>query len=160
MLRISVLSLLVMNLSLMAWMLFGPRNNPNNVPIGPGRIESMLNFNEAQIDKFKKLKDVHFAEVIPIRDSIKAIKKEIFGGLKNGSIDKVTLEQKVAMMAMKIQENEFKTFKHLMDIEALCTPEQKKIFEVQVLDDFMRQGQGSKGGRPRDAEPSMPPPKN
>ena len=146
---IAIILLILINLSALSWLWFSQRSLQDH--ISPERIEKTLHFNHQQEQQFIKLKDAHFAEIIPIRDSIKIIKSELFDYLKQEKPDLKIIEIKMKIMVEKIKENETKTLKHFAKIRAICTPEQKIIFDNDILERFKKQGPNS-GSRPREGE--------
>lgn len=146
---IAIILLILINLSALSWLWFSQRSSQDHT--GPERIEKTLHFNHQQEQQFIKLKDAHFAEIIPIRDSIKIIKSELFDYLKQEKPDLKIIEIKMKIMVEKIKENETKTLQHFAKIRAICTPEQKIIFDNDVLERFKKQGSNS-DGRPREGE--------
>lgn len=146
---IVIILLILINLSVLFW-LWVSQHPPQN-PLNPDRIEKVLHFNHEQQEQFRKIKDDHFAEIKPIRDSIKIIKSELFDFLKQGKKDNHFIETKMTIMLEKIKENETKTLQHFAKIRAICTPEQQVVFDNDVLEKFKKQGQNG-AGRPHEGE--------
>ena len=146
---IVIILLILINLSVLSWLWFSQRI-PRD-PLSPERIEKTLQLNHEQEDQFRRIKEEHFTEIRPIRDSIKIIKSELFDYLKQENPDPQLMEAKMNLMLEKIKENETKTLQHFAKIRAICTPEQKIIFDNDILEKFKKQGLNG-GGRPRDGE--------
>ena len=133
---IAIILLILINLSALSWLWFSQRSSQD--PISPERIEKILHFNHQQEQQFIKLKDAHFTEIIPLRDSIKIIKSELFDYLKQEKPDLKIIEVKMKIMVEKIKKNETKTLQHFAEIRAICTPEQKIIFDNDILERFKK----------------------
>ena len=157
---IAIIMLIIINLSVLAWMWFSPQGMQGH--ISPERIERTLNFDSQQKEQFEIIKDKHFAEVTPIRDSIKIIKSELFDYIKQDKPDPKIIEEKMNLLANKIKENEEKTLKHFTEIRAMCNEEQKTIFDNDILERFKKQdpnGAGRPGRNDRPPRPDNPPPR-
>lgn len=156
----AIIMLIIINLSVLAWMWFSPQGMQQG-QISPEKIERTLNFDSKQKEQFEVIKDKHFAEVTPIRDSIKIIKSELFEYVKQDKPDQKIIQEKMNLLANKIKENEEKTLKHFIEIRAMCNEEQKTIFDNDILERFKKQGPNG-GGRPerndRPPRPDGPPP--
>ncbi len=157
---VAIIMLIIINLSVLAWMWFSPQGMQGH--ISPERIERTLNFDSKQKEQFEVIKDKHFAEVTPIRDSIKIIKSELFDYIKQDKPDPKIIEKKMNLLASKIKENEEKTLKHFTEIRAMCNTEQKHVFDNDILERFKNQDPNG-GGRPerndRPPRPDNPPPR-
>ena len=55
------------------------------------------------------------------------------------------------ILVEKIRENETKTLQHFAKIRAICTPEQKLIFDTDILERLKKQGPNG-AGRPREGD--------
>jgi hypothetical protein len=133
---ISIIGLIIINLSVLIWMWFSPHGLPGQM--SPERIENTLNFDRKQKERFEIMKDKHFAEVNPIRDSIKKIKSELIDYIKRDTPDKKIIEEKLNLLANKIIENEDKTLKHFTEVRAICNERQKAIFDNGFLERFKK----------------------
>lgn len=139
-----IIMLIIINLSVLAWMWFSPQGMQGQM--SPERIERTLNFDSKQKERFEIMKDKHFAEVTPIRDSIKIIKSELLDYIKQDKPDQRFIEEKMNLLANRIKENEEKTLKHFTEVRAMCDDEQKNIFDHDILEGFKKQSPN--GGRP------------
>lgn len=142
-----IVSLIVLNISVLGWLLLS--HPKGNFPPG-GRIPiaEIVDFKATQRQEFENLKDTHLEEVEPIRDTIQVLKRSLFEYLKKGKMDTAYVAQQENLLATKIRENEYKTLLHLAQVRAICTQEQKEIFDTKVLEQFKHQGGGGQ----------MPPP--
>jgi protein CpxP len=158
---IAIILLILINLSVLAWLWLSPRDMQGQ--LSPERIERTLNFDSQQREQFEIIKDKHFAEVTPIRDSIKIIKSELFDYIKQDKPDQKFIDEKMNSLASKIKENEEKTLKHFTEVRAVCNEEQKDIFDNEILERFKKQGPNGGGRRPegegRPPRPDNPPPR-
>jgi Spy/CpxP family protein refolding chaperone len=156
----TIIMLIIINLSVVAWMWFSPQGMQGQM--SPERIERTLNFNRKQQEQFEVIKDKHFAEVTPIRDSITIIKSELIDYIKRDKPDKKIMEEKLNLLANKIIENEEKTLNHFTEVRGMCNDEQKVIFDNVMLEGFKKQGPNG-GDRPevndRPPRPDNPPPR-
>ncbi|MES2517089.1 MAG: hypothetical protein V4585_03210 [Bacteroidota bacterium] len=157
---IAIIMLIIINLSVLACLWLSPRGIQGQ--LSPERIEKALNFDSQQKERFEIIKDKHFAEVTPIRDSIKIIKSELFDYIKQDKPNPKFIDEKMNLLASKIKENEEKTLKHFTEVRAICNEEQKHVFDNEILERFKKQGPNG-GGRPegegRPPRPDGPPPR-
>ncbi|PWK26488.1 heavy-metal resistance protein [Arcicella aurantiaca] len=135
---IAIIMLIAINLSVLTWLWFSPKGTQGQM--SPERIERTLNFDNKQSEQFEIIKDKHFAEVIPIRDSIKIMKSELLEYIKQDKPDPKVIDEKMKLLTGKIKENEEKTLKHFSEIRALCNEDQKQVFDNDVLERFKKQG--------------------
>lgn len=152
---IAIILLILINLSAISWQWFSRRSSQDD-QLSPERIERTLHFNQQQVLQFTAIKDDHFLEVIPIRDSIRIIKSQLFDYLKKGKIDSRFIDVKMNKMVEKIRENEIKTLHHFAKIRAICTPEQKIVFDNDILERFKKQGPNGTGHPPERERPPKP----
>lgn len=134
---VAITVLIIINLSVLVWMWFSPHGMPGQM--SPERIESTLNFDKKQKEGFEIIKDKHFAEVNPIRESIKIIKSELIDYIKRDKPDEKIMEEKLNLLSNKIKENEEKTLKHFTEVRGMCNDEQKVIFDDVMLEGFKKQ---------------------
>ena len=146
---IVIILLILINISVLTWLWFSQRTSQD--PLSPERVEKALHFTHEQEVQFGKIKDEHFDDIRPIRDSIKILKSELFDYLKKGETNPQFVEAKMKVMLEKIKENETKTLQHFAKIRAMCTPEQKEIFDNDIVEKFKKQGP-SGTGHPRQGE--------
>jgi len=156
----TIITLIIINLSVLAWMWFSPQGMQGLM--SPERIEKSLNFNKEQDKQFTLIKDKHFAEVNPIRDSIKIIKSQLIDYIKREKPDNKILDEKLNLLTNKIKENEEKTLKHFIEVRAICDEKQKAIFDNNFLEKFKMHGSiagGQPEGNDRAPRPDNPPPR-
>ena len=117
-------------------------------PIPPEKMIEILHFDKNQREAFRKLKEAHFQEIEPIRDSIKLLIDQNYDLIKTDNLDENFLHAKSQELAKAIMRNEENTRKHLFEVRKLCNSEQKEIFDHEVLDLFKKQREKNKGRRP------------
>ncbi len=146
---VMVISLTFLNLIMMGWIWFnaGPLGPMN--PIPPEKMVEMLHFDQNQRGAFHKLKERHFHEIEPIRDSIRLLIDQNYDLIKTDNLDENLLYTKSEELARVIIRNEENTRRHLFEVRKLCNSTQKEIFDHEVLDLFKKQREDPKGRRPR-----------
>lgn len=148
----AIIILIIINLSVLVWMWFSPQGMQGQMR--PVRIDKTLNFDNKQMERFEIIKEKHFAEVNPIRDSIKIIKAELIDYVKRENPDKKIVEEKLNLLANKIKENEKKTLMHFTEIRAMCDEQQKAIFDNDFLERFKKNGPNGGRGPERNHRPA------
>jgi periplasmic protein CpxP/Spy len=140
---LAILGLLILNLCTLGWVIFSKNNKKP-----PLNIAKDLHFDNKQAESFEIIKDRHFEEVLPLRDSIKTLKKEVFELIKADKFDKVAFDAKMNQISDKIYRNEENTLLHFREIRDMCTPEQKKLFDEELVAKLTSPPQGESGNRP------------
>jgi hypothetical protein len=139
---IIIIALVLLNVSVLAYVLI--QNNkqamekqpfppPPMHEKGPMQVlhflESELDLDEDQLDKFESLRHDHFENTKPIVEEIRTLKNEFFNLIfqENKPIEKIT---KLSDQIAKLQfELEMLTWNHLYELKSLCNEKQQEIFE-------------------------------
>jgi hypothetical protein len=152
-----IIILIIINLSVLSWLWLSPQKMQG--PVSPERIEKILNFDSKQSEQFEVIKDRHFAEILPIRDSIKTLKSDLIDYIKREKPEQKVIDEKMNLLTAKIKENEEKTLKHFTEIRVICNDEQKHIFDNDILESFKKQGPNGRPSLPngRPPRPENPP---
>ena len=136
MLIISVL--LISNLALVAFMVFG-RKHGGKTPKSRGEAFSNyfikeLNFSEEQAAKFQEMITGHFEKLKPIMGEVRNAKDSMFSLMRQSAIpaDSI-LEKAAANIAQKQKLQELQNFYHFRQVRELCTEEQKPKFDSLIL---------------------------
>ncbi|MFT4735147.1 MAG: hypothetical protein ACI9DJ_000164 [Algoriphagus sp.] len=132
--------LLLLNLGLLAYLIFGDKNQRQPRPL----LETTLGFTQGQKIAFETLRDDHRETSMALNDEIKSLKDILFSDFTsskdNSGSDSLSI--KIANLHMKL---DLATLNHFKSIRRLCTEEQKAKFDASI-------GELIQGGPPR----SMP----
>jgi hypothetical protein len=145
----AILGLLIINLGMLLWMWLSA-SSPIGKPSGPPMLTVLvekLGFDQQQKTQLDVLVKRHFAEVDPIRDSVRILKDQLFKQLPNTALSNSQLDSICGVIAQKMAQTDQMVFRHFQEIRALCTPEQQQKFD-RIIQDLLHQ-QGRRG---------MPPP--
>jgi hypothetical protein len=126
-LQIAVFALLLSNLLLIAYLILSPKN-PLKGPEGPKNyIIQKLSFDAQQIKNYEQLIAAHRMAIRAENDSLLSLKTQLYHLLSepNDTL-KGTLIAELAQHHSRIDQIHFAHFK---DIQSLCKPEQKALFE-------------------------------
>jgi periplasmic protein CpxP/Spy len=143
---LAIFGLLILNLCTLGWVILS--KNGKRPIVGNFFIEDELKFNNNQKESFKMLKDKHFEEVLPLRDSIKTLKKEVFELIKADKFDRIAFDSKMIQISDKIHRNEANTMLHFREIRDMCSPEQKVLFDEELIAKLSSPPGGGGGNRP------------
>jgi hypothetical protein len=135
---LAILSLVIINISVLGWISFG-HPPADNQPPQPAEIAKRLDFDKSQRAIFQTLKKEHFDQINPIRDDIAKRRERLFQAIKNETLSDSLMKIEIAALAQAIETNEYQTFKHLQKIRTICTPIQKQLFDEEILPLFHKQ---------------------
>lgn len=140
-LKISVILLVLLNISVIVFMMFSNQSNKhhfdnNEAPHGMGRfrpepreiIIEKLNFDNNQIEQYKKLINWHRNQISSLEDSIYMSKNELYMMLSKNEININKRDSLIKKLGEHQSEIEKVHFKHFQDIKSICRKSQ--------LDDF------------------------
>jgi hypothetical protein len=132
----AVLLLLVVNTVLLIFMWREKGKHSPRRSSGGGPFETMakeLNMTEQQKKDYQKLRDEHFAAIRPLFDSIREIRKEFMGLVKETNISSDSaLNVYSGRIARKQAIIDKLTFDHLQKARALFSGDQQKQFDEFV----------------------------
>jgi Spy/CpxP family protein refolding chaperone len=134
-LTIAVILLLLVN-AVMLIMMVRSRGHHDMKKQGGGPFDMMvkeLNMTEQQQTDFKKLKDEHFAAISPVFDSVKTLKKSLFGLVKQENLDDSLVSQYSRLISEQRAIADRLTINHFRKVRALFSGDQQKKF-----DDFVQ----------------------
>lgn len=126
-LTIAVIGLLILNFLVLGFLFFNKPPHPPRMDEGPKNIIiQKLNFNEKQIEDYKKLIEQHQATLRDIKNEIGETKQLLYQQLNtNDTLKTNQLENKLGQLQVKIEETHFQHFLH---IKKLCRPNQLKNY--------------------------------
>jgi len=136
--------LLVVNVAMLIFMLKsrGHRDMKNRKG---GAFEMMvkeLNMTGQQQTDFKKLKEDHFKVIGPVFDSVKTLKKSLFGLVKEENLNDSLVNKYSALIAEQQAVIDKLTINHFRKVRALFSGDQQKKFEDFVQKMMQRRGPG------------------
>lgn len=124
----------------------GPDNrSPHEARI----LRDELGLDEHQIESYRDLTQKHRAEVKQLNDDIRRIKKRMFDGVLQDEPQPELSGVLLAQAQEKQAEIERLTFQYLLDLKALCRPDQQRKLKL-LVDEIFR---GAPGGRNDDRRP-------
>jgi len=151
-LTIAVVLLLLVNGAMLVFMLKG-RGHHDMKNRGGSPFDMMvkeLNMTSQQQTDFKKLKDEHFTAIRPVFDSVKSLKKSLFGLVKEENLNDSLVNKYSALIAGQQAIIDKLTINHFRKVRALFSGEQQKKFEDFVQKMMQRRG-GPQGGWRKDS---------
>lgn len=155
----AVIILFVFNLLTLAYVLFGLKRNVPQFPPGPQPVlsaEDKLQLNPEQRMQFEGLKQEHRKEMEKLQNISKDLHDKYLDQLKSDDIDTSKRNGLLQEIADNQKEMDKVTFSHFEKLRGICTPEQKKLFNL-FIDEIarsLRPPEGPPEGRP----PHSPPP--
>lgn len=149
-LTVLVVLLLALN-AVTLYFVWGKRGDANHR--GGGRpfseyISKKLNFDTAQTEALKKLRDAHKAELEALRNEDKQIQDAKFTLLKDGSTDSLLIDSLTNLSAANKKKFELAFHKHFLQIRALCKPEQVELFK-KTIEEMQKRRMPPPGGKDR-----------
>jgi Spy/CpxP family protein refolding chaperone len=145
-LTIAVVLLLVVNVVMLVCMMKGRGHHgmkKQGAKAGP--VEMMmkeLNMNEQQQTEFKKLKEEHFTTIKPVFDSVRTLKKSLFGLVKEENLNDSLVNNYSGLIAEQQATIDKLTINHFRKVRALFSGDQQKKFDDFVQKMMQRRGPG------------------
>ncbi len=130
-LTIAVVLLLVVNIAMLIFMLKGRGHHDMKKP-GGGPFDMMvkeLNMTEQQQTEFKKLKDEHFTAIKPVFDSVRTLKKSLFGLVKEENLSDSMVNNYSSLISQQQAIIDKLTINHFRKVRALFSGDQKEKFD-------------------------------
>ena len=143
-LTIAVVLLLVVNVAMLIFMLKG-RSHHDMKYRGGGPFDMMvkeLNMTEQQQTEFKKLKDEHFAVIKPVFDSVRTLKKSLFGLVKEENVNDSLVNNYSGLISQQQAIIDRLTINHFRKVRTLFSGDQQKKFDDFVQKMMQRRGPG------------------
>ena len=141
-LTIAVVLLLLVNVGMMIFMLrgHGHRDMKRQGPFD--MMVKELNMTEQQQTDFKKLKDEHFTAIKPVFDSVRTLKKSLFGLVKEENINDSIVSKYSGLISEQQANIDKLTINHFRKVRALFSGDQQKKFDDFVQKMMQRRGSG------------------
>lgn len=143
-LTIAVILLLLVNVVMLVFMFKG-RGHRDMKNRGGGSFDRMvkeLKMTEQQQTEFKKLKEEHFASISPVFDSVRTLKKSLFGLIKEENVNDSLVAKYSALISEQQSIVDRYTINHFRKVRALFSGDQQKKFEEFVQKMMQRRGPG------------------
>ncbi|MBC6611760.1 periplasmic heavy metal sensor [Hymenobacter sp. BT507] len=151
----SLIVLVILNVSLLAWLWLAPARmpggwHPRGGP-GPEGAESFLaerlHFTPAQRTRFDSLRAMYFRQMRPLMERAHTNRLNYFQLLDDTTLTDQQLAQRAAVGHAAMTQVDVLTLRHFQQIAALCTPAQRQQL-TQVLAELpMLRGGGGPPGR-------------
>lgn len=113
------------------WPPFGP---PPQQPDVLGFLARELKLNAEQVEQFHTFRELHFQEIRLIEQEIHQYRRVITEAVFDEDVTPQQLKTWAEKAGQKQAELELKRFQHFKDMKSLCTPVQKRRFEVLLKD--------------------------
>lgn len=154
-----VLLLIVMNIVSLSALWIGHTKGPGKGRgDGPGGkfLEERLELTRAQITQLRDIREGHFPKMMSLTNDFQEKRKRFHGTLSTGANDS-QLDELAAEVGKAQAKIEREIYDHFSQIRAICTEEQKAIFD-KIMIDVLQKGdrRGGPGNGPPPRRPSGP----
>ena len=140
-LTITVIGLLLLNLSTLAFLLVsypGEHKRPNDRPEGKPNpseiIIERLHFDVNQQKEYDKIIQAHKGEIKILDGNIRTVKNELYAHLKQPQVDVKIKDSLIAVINANQKQIEQTHFKHFTAIKKLCRKDQEEDFNELTED--------------------------
>jgi hypothetical protein len=162
----SVVSLVVLNLILLALLWLGRPSRSGRMPPPqkPERIRELLkeqlNFSDEQVQRYLELREQHHQRARQLEAEIRDLKREMFSQVLDEQAPAAVSDSLLNLVLEKQAELEKVTFQHFLDLKSLCGPGQKEKLKVLMGEVFRRNmpGKPEGDGPPSAQQGETPPP--
>ncbi|RYZ22251.1 MAG: hypothetical protein EOO16_09765 [Chitinophagaceae bacterium] len=163
---IALTALVLVNIGLVAT-IWVQRKEPvvagaNMARRGPDLLPTELGFDSVQRARFEVLRDNHRSTTRAYREQLRELKEEFFDGVKRGEEPADGLLAAMTRIQADIDRG---TYRHFVQVRALCRNDQKETFDRMLHRVLAQMGaprpprpEGPPDGRPWDDGPGGPPP--
>jgi hypothetical protein len=135
-----ILVLLLSNLALVGYLVFGKQERKPKRTEGQNRGEVFLNyvikevnFSDEQAAKFKQMMTDHIERMRPIMMEVRKAKDSMFSYMRQPTAPSDSVLQTLAdNIAQKQKFQELQSFNHFRQVRELCTEEQKPKFDTVI----------------------------
>ena len=151
-LTVAVILLFLVNVVMLVFMFKG-RGHRDMKKRNGGPFDMMvkeLNMSDLQKTEFKKLKDEHFASISPVFDSVRTLKKSLFGLIKEENVNDSLVSKYSTLISEQQAIVDRNTLNHFRRVRALFSGDQQKRFDELVQKMMQRRG-GPQGGWKKDS---------
>lgn len=124
----STIVLLVVNLALVGFIVFGKPPRPGDPDARKREIIEKLGFDDSQVHEYERIIEDHRSAMRDNNQRMRALKNELYTTLNNGAPDRVkdSLILAISFAHISIEQTNYNHFKN---IKKICKPEQMKKFE-------------------------------
>ena len=149
-LTIAVVLLLVVNVVMLVCMMKGRGHHDMKKQDGSpfDRMVKELSMTEQQQTEFKKLKDEHFTAIKPVFDSVRTLKKSLYGLIKEENLNDSLVNKYSTLISEQRAIIDKLTINHFRKVRALFSGDQQRKFEDFIQKMVQRQ---RPGGRVKDS---------
>jgi len=154
-LKITIVVLLLINISTLVFMWYSKQNHPHHMPPppngGPGNTSEFLirelNLDENQQKQFFEMRDKHREAVHEIQEKSGPMHHRFFELLKKVPADSVAALQLADSMSMCQKQIELLTFNHFKKVREICNAQQQTKFDGVIQDALRMMAPKPPGGR-------------
>lgn len=145
-------SLVLLNLILLSVLFFlKPRHGNGGRPNPSDFLKKELNLSDDQVVKFKELRKAHFQKSKEESKAIRTLKNEMLDAISAESPDTLKANLIADQIGIKEANKEKLLVQHYLELQAECTPEQRKKLE-RVFKKAISRKKFRKGKRERKKE--------
>jgi hypothetical protein len=142
-LTIAVILLLLVNVAMLIFILKGRCHQGKKQSGAPfDRMVKELSMTEPQQTEYKKLKEAHFATTKPVFDSVRTLKKSLFGLIKEENVTDSLVSNYSGLIAQQQAIIDKLTINHFRKVRVLFSGDQQKKFDDFVQKMMQRRGSG------------------
>lgn len=134
-LSIAVVLLLIANIALVAFMFFGKEKKHDLKEGGKSPFDRMvkeIGMNDAQKKEYDSLRQIHFGNIRPLFDTMRATRQSLFNLMKEDNLNDSLVNVYTSRISEKQVEADKLTLNHFRRVRKLFTPEQQQKFDVFV----------------------------
>lgn len=147
-LTIAVVLLLLVNITMLVFMLKGRGHHPNDKggKMNPADMMAKeLNLTEDQKAQVKKLREEYFKNNGPVFDSIRTLKKAVYELAKNENVSDSAVMRNSSLIAEQQLLIDKATVKHFRTVRALFSGDQQKKYD-EFVEKMMQRRMSRPGG--------------
>ena len=146
-----IIFLLLTNIGILGYFLWNrtpakPAKKPD--PIGgiATKLKNEVGFDDQQITEYRKLKEKHWATIMPMFGEIRKTKDSLYKLLSNESATDSLINATAETIGQKQKEIDLQAFTHFKQIRALCKPDQLVKYDSLVQRMVRKMGRPPHGG--------------
>ncbi|MBS1636012.1 MAG: periplasmic heavy metal sensor [Bacteroidetes bacterium] len=139
-LSIALISLLLLNIAMVAVMVMRRGHQPGQEANAEGKREpkwiviERLHLDKEQQAAYQMLIDAHKTKHHQLNDACRDLKNKLYSLLEKTPVDSLLADSLIGQVAHKQRELEQLNFKHFQQVKAICRPEQMNDFNLLAAD--------------------------
>ncbi|MGA0559523.1 Spy/CpxP family protein refolding chaperone [Larkinella sp. VNQ87] len=120
-----IIALVALNIGLLAWMQFGPRQYRAGRD-GRYFLSKELGLSDQQRATYRAMRQQHFQAIRPLLDSIRQERRRFFELVDDSTQTDAQLLERARQLAEKNARLDVRNMRHFQRLSALCTPAQRQ----------------------------------